>query len=69
MVEKDFRKSGFITDDGYQFHERPTGKPYKVVTDVVDDIMEMVLKMGGQVFLTDNHLLKDYQHIALITRY
>ena len=69
FVEKDFRKSGFITDDGYQFHERPTGKPYKVVTDVVDDIMEMVLKMGGQVFLTDNHLLKDYQHIALITRY
>jgi hypothetical protein len=69
LVEKDFRKSGFITDDGYQFHERPTSKPYKIVTDAVDDIMEMVLKMGGQVFFTDNQLLKDYQQIALITRY
>ena len=69
LVEKDFRKSGFITDDGYQFHERPTGKPYKIVTDAVDDIMEMVLEMGGQVYFTDNNLLKDYQHIALITRY
>jgi hypothetical protein len=69
LVEKDFRKSGFITDDGYQFHERPTGKPYKIVTDAVDDIMEMVLEMGGQVYLMDNNLLKDYQHIALFTRY
>ena len=69
LVEKDFRKSGFITDDGYQFHERPTGKPYKIVTDAVDDIMEMVLEMGGQVYFTDNNLLKDYQQIALITRY
>jgi hypothetical protein len=69
LVEKDFRKSGFITDDGYQFHERPTSKPYKIVSDAVDDIMEMVLKMGGQVFFTDNQLLKDYQQIALITRY
>ena len=69
LVEKDFRKSGFVTDDGYQFHERSTEKPYKIVTDAVDDIMEMVLESGGQVFLTDNHLLKDYQHIALITRY
>ncbi len=69
LVEKDFRKSGFITDGGYQFHERPTDKAYKIITDAVDDIMEMVLDSGGQVFLTDNNLLKDYQHIALITRY
>ena len=69
LVEKDYRQSGFTTDGGYQFHERPTDKAYKIVTDAVDDIMEMVLDSGGQVFLTDNNLLKDYQHIALITRY
>jgi hypothetical protein len=69
LVEKDFRKSGFITDGGYQLHVRPTEKAYKIVTDAVDDVMEMVLETGGQVFLTDNQLLKDYEHIALITRY
>lgn len=69
LVEKDFRKSGFITDGGYQLHVRPTEKAYKIVADAVDDVMEMVLEMGGQVFLTDNGLLKDYEHIALITRY
>ena len=69
LVEKDFRKSGFVTDDGYQLHIRPPEKAYKIVTDAVDDIMEMVLKMGGQVFFTENTLLKDFQHIAMINRY
>ena len=69
LVEKDFRKSGFVTDDGYQLHIRPPEKAYKTVTDAVDDIMEMVLKMGGQVFFTENTLLKDFQHIAMINRY
>jgi hypothetical protein len=69
LVEKDFRKSGFVTDAGQQLHIRPPEKAYITVTDAVDDIMEMVLKMGGQVFFTENTLLKDFQHIALINRY
>ena len=69
LVEKDFRKSGFITDEGYLFHERPTEKAYEIVTDAVDDIMEMVIAKGGEVVLTENHLLNDYQKIVLITRY
>jgi len=69
IVEKDVRKSGFTTNEGKEFHEKPIKKPYETVNDAVDDIMEMVLEKGGQVILTENNTLKDYHQIALITRH
>ena len=69
MVEKDYRCPGFVTENNYVLSLRPPQKPHKVLTDAVDDLIEMVLEKGGQVFFVDNGLLKDYQRIALITRY
>lgn len=69
LVEKDFCKPGFLEKDDSHLFLHPPQTPHQVVTDVVDDIIEMVLKKNGQVFFTDNDMLKDYQRIALITRY
>jgi hypothetical protein len=42
---------------------------HHIVTDAVDDLIEMVLEKNGRVTFVDNDMLKDYNRIALITRY
>ncbi len=42
---------------------------FSCIRDAVDDVIEKVLENGGDVEFADNHLLKDYQHIALIKYY
>jgi hypothetical protein len=69
LVEKDFRKPGFVAKDVYRLSLRPPQNSHKILADAVDDIIEMVLEKKGQVFFTDNDALKDYQQIASITRY
>lgn len=69
LVEKDFRQPGFLVKDAYRLFIRPPQNAHRILADAVDDIIEMMLEKNGQVFFTDNGLLKDYQHIALITRY
>src|ERR1035437_6579963 len=69
LVEKDYRCPGFVDRDEYHLYLRPPQTPHKVLADAVDDIIEMVLEKNGQVFFVDNGMLKDYQLIALITRY
>jgi hypothetical protein len=39
------------------------------IKDAVDDVMEKVLQIGGDVEFVDNGLLKDYGQIALIRHY
>ena len=55
--------------DAYCLYLRPPQKPHKVLADAVDDVIEMVLEKNGQIFFVDNGMLKDYQRVALITRY
>ena len=69
LVEKDFRKPGFVEMDAGHLFLRPPQKVHRIVADAVDDIIEMVLEKNGQVFFTENGKLKDYGNIALITRY
>ena len=69
LVEKDFRSSGFVDKDACRLYLRPPQTPHKVLADAVDDIIEMVLEKNVHVFFTDNGMLKDYQRVALITRY
>jgi hypothetical protein len=69
LVEKDFRKPGFVAKDAFRLFLRPPQNSHKILADAVEDIIEMVLEKNGQVFFTENDALKDYQRIALITRY
>jgi hypothetical protein len=69
LVEKDFRKPGFVVKDAYRLFLRPPQNSHKILADAVDDIIEMVLEKNGEVFFTYDDALKDFQRIALITRY
>lgn len=69
LVEKDYRCPGFLDKDEYHLYRRPPQKPHKILADAVDDLIEMVLEKNGHVFFVDNGMLKDYQRIALITRF
>ncbi|MGZ3822669.1 MAG: baeRF3 domain-containing protein [Mucilaginibacter sp.] len=42
---------------------------FSYIRDAVDDVIEKVLKNGGDVQFVDNDLLKVYDHIALIEYY
>ncbi len=69
LVEKDYRSRGFLTEDEYHLLLHPPGGPHKILPDAVDDLIETVLEKKGHVFFMDNDMLKDYNRIALITRY
>ncbi|MDP4261359.1 MAG: hypothetical protein Q8941_02400 [Bacteroidota bacterium] len=69
LVEKDYRCPGFLTGEGYRLHLFPPESPHKVLPDAVDALIVAVLEKSGHVFFVDNGTLKDYDRIALITRY
>jgi Bacterial archaeo-eukaryotic release factor family 3 len=69
LVEKDFRSPGFVSGEAYHLYLHPPKAAHRALADAVDDIIEMVLEKKGKVFFTDNGMLKDFQCIALITRY
>ncbi|MDP4147943.1 MAG: hypothetical protein Q8943_00900 [Bacteroidota bacterium] len=70
LVEKDFSQPAFLTGENeYDLRLNPPNRPHEVLADAVDDLMELVLEKNGHVILLDNDSLKDYQRMALITRY
>ena len=69
LVEKDYRCPGFVTANDYKLYLRPPKTAHKILPDAVDELIETVLQKNGKVYFTDNDWLKDYGHIALITRY
>lgn len=69
LVEKDYKCPAFIDKNGKELHLRPFKKFRKITTDAVDDVIEMVLNKKGNVVFVENGMLKDHQHISLITRY
>lgn len=69
LVEKDFCQPGFLKKDSTHLYLHPPLSEHRIIADAVDDIIELVAEKNGHIFFTDNDLLKDYQRIALITRY
>ena len=69
VIEKDFTREAFLqTGENRLLFKEPIGA-HKVVTDIIDDIIETMIDKGGEVFFTDNGQLKDYGRMILITRY
>ncbi|MCC7232611.1 MAG: hypothetical protein IT242_06675 [Bacteroidia bacterium] len=70
FVERDYRIKARYGNDAYTI--LPDDQPGSVrnrIEDAVDDIIEMVLRNGGEVVFTDNGRLESYMHIALVNRY
>jgi hypothetical protein len=67
IVEKDFMFPAHRGHHEDRIYKEETShlKPF-YIKDAVDDVMEKVLQIGGDVEFVDNGVLKDYGQIALI---
>ncbi len=70
IVEKDYVCPARVEEDNdtITIENIDLYEPH-VLQDVVDDIIELILKNGGDVAFVDNERLNEYQKIALITYY
>lgn len=70
VVEKDFKIPGFISPENEHFLSlRPAKTNHFTMPDAIDEVIEMTLDKGGEVFFTDNGQLGEYGGMILITRY
>jgi len=69
LVEKDFRKVGFVLDEGKQISLHVPAAKHTTLPDLVDQVIETVIDKGGRVVFTEDNQLEKYEHIALILRY
>ena len=69
LVERDYMFTGYTDEQEFELHGSPEGKNDKVLPDAVDELIRLVLDKNGGVCFTENDKLKDYNRIALITRY
>lgn len=70
IVEKDFVCPAKVGKDEFTLNTEIFDKnDPQVLSDAVDDIIELVLKNDGDIAFVDNGRLTDFKRIALITRY
>jgi len=67
LVEKDYAKKAFIAKDNRLFFGHPGEETRHC--DIVDEIINTVLEKNGKVIIVEKDILKDYEAMALITRY
>ena len=68
LVEDDFFQAARILKDGSLKLEQDQNEP-GVIDDIIDELMEVHLSMGGRVVFVDSGSLAKHQKIALILRY
>jgi hypothetical protein len=69
LLEKNYTQSGFLTQDPFYLFLTPPLTSHQILTDAVDELIELVLKKNGSVLLTESGMLKHENKIGLITRY
>lgn len=70
LVEKNLQVKAFTTNhNSWQLLLQPPKRKYTELQDAVDTLLEILIEKNGRVVFTEDGMLSDYQHIALITRY
>lgn len=69
LVEKDLHHRGYRKDEPGKLHLQPPTKPYTIIPDAVDNLIEVVRAKNGKVIFTENNQLKQFDHLALLLRY
>jgi hypothetical protein len=70
VVEKDFHCPAIISPGGKHIVIPLLDHPeINYPKDIVDDIIETILRKQGEVYFVDNNSMSVYNHIALITYY
>jgi hypothetical protein len=69
LVEKDFRKVGYVLQSGEQVSLSVPLAKHETIPDLVDHVIETINDKGGRVVFAEDHQLEKHDHIALILRY
>lgn len=69
LVEKDYRKIGYLLQNGQQMNLHVPLSEHEIIPDLVDQIIEIVIDKGGRIIFTEENQLEKYERIALILRY
>jgi len=70
IVEKDYHQRARRGADEFTIiPDESENNPLNILSDAVDDAIELALSKGGEVVFVDNDSLKLYNRIALITRF
>jgi hypothetical protein len=69
LVDRTFRRSAYMPEGSDQIRLHPPKGKYSRIVDAVDDVIEMVRKMHGDVVFTEGGKLNQYEGIALTLRY
>ena len=69
LVEQDYKVEGYSVKDGlFLLLVKPDDEEYDYHEDAIDDLAEMVLMQGGEVYFVGKGLLEKYDHILLTLR-
>jgi hypothetical protein len=69
LVEQDFHYPATVDETGLILSPAEDATAPGVIDDAVDEVIEVVMAMGGNVVFVDNGALEQHQRIALILRY
>lgn len=70
LVEKSYQVKGYLTNHNtWQLFLQAPGRKHTVLQDAVNSLLEMQLEKKGKVVFTEDGMLNEHQHIALVTRY
>jgi len=68
IVEKDYFIAAKLGKDQFTLITDIDENAMYVIKDAVEDVIELVLRQGGDVVFIENGMLKEHSGIALITR-
>ena len=69
LVEENFHFPARVDESGQHLTPAEDSTAPDVIDDAVDEIIEAVISMGGEVMFTEDGQLSDHQRMALILRY
>lgn len=70
LVEKNLQVKAFTTNhNSWQLFLQEPKRKHTELRDAVNSLLEILLEKKGRVVFTEDGMLSDHQHIALITRY
>ncbi len=69
LVEQDYHAPGRLAETGLLLLPAADPNAPDVMSDAVDEVIEMVLSKGGEVVFVENGQLAPHQRIALVLRY
>jgi hypothetical protein len=69
LVDESYHTAGFLGHDPLYLFRKPPLEEHRVITDAVDDLIELVLAKKGKVLIAEPDTLPAGKKVILITRY